>query len=191
MDELVLFYYLSWLLCILIYFFMQISSIRTSLFLYTLLFINISPFFITVSSTQVSLSFIILVFGTIILFGFTIFRTYEWIVAFICMISYVALLLWDKISPVLFFMPSKLIISSLLVLILCLLLKPFTHKIAIAFVGLTLGQFVYESILIGYGLHGTIGDYRYINYILVTILLIVLVESVQKMYMLAVRFIKV
>src|SRR5699024_12055507 len=111
MDELVLFYYLSWLLCILIYFFMQISSIRTSLFLYTLLFISISPFVITVSSTQVSFSFIILVFGTIILFGFTIFRTYEWIVAFIFMLSYVALLFLYKISPVLFFILFNLIIS--------------------------------------------------------------------------------
>jgi len=180
MDELILFYYYCWLLCLLIYFFMPKSTVRMVSFIWILVFILTSQFYVPFASIQVSLSFIVLLIGTLILVGLSIYRLYEFIVSFICMISSAGLLMWEKTAPVLFFMPSKIIVPFLIVMIILFLVKTLSQRVIIAVVGLTLGQLLYEMILIIYYLHYTIGDYVYVTYILMTVLLLVVVECLKR-----------
>ncbi len=152
------------------------STVRTVNFIWILVFILTSQFYVPFASIQVSLSFIVLLIGTLILVGLSIYRLYEFTVSFICMISYAGLLMWEKTAPVLFFMPSKIIVPFLIVMIILFLVKTLSHRVIIAVVGLTLGQLLYEMILIIYYLHYTIGDYVYMTYLLMTVLLLVIVE---------------
>lgn len=190
MDNQMLFYYLCWLLFGLSFFFMQLSNSRRWILILILLIISSSPYFISIHILEISLPMIILVMVTQLLFGLSIFRKYEFIVAFLCMISYVALLMWEKTVPVLFFMPAKIIVSCIIVLLISFLIHVFSHKVMVVVIGLTFGQLIHEIILIVYELQQTIGELEDLNYLLTTILILIIYEWVKKGIITTIRYTK-
>src|SRR5690625_7244263 len=112
-------------------------------FIWIVVFILTSQFYVPFASIQVSLSFIVLLIGTLILVGLSIYRLYEFIVSFICMISSAGLLMWEKTAPVLFFMPSNIIVPFLIVMIFLFLINTLCHSVLIAVVVFTFVQLHY------------------------------------------------
>jgi len=176
-DELILFYYCIWFIYILVYFFMQPSFISKLLLLFILIYICISPYFVWIGSLYVSLSFCLLLITVSVLFGLSIIKASDLLVTFMCMISYVGLLLWEKLAPVLVFIPSKFWIAITIVFIVRFLLRTFMNQVIVIGIGLSWGQLMYELILIDYGLEQLIGSYEYMNYLATTIICLFITES--------------
>ncbi|HLR73207.1 MAG TPA: hypothetical protein VK073_03235 [Pseudogracilibacillus sp.] len=103
-------------------------------------------------------------------------------VTFICMISYVGLLLWEKLAPVLVFIPSQFWIAIIIVFIVRFLLRSFTNQVIVTVIGLSWGQLMYELILIDYGLETLIGNYEYMNYLAATIICLFITERVVQLF---------
>src|SRR5699024_8662360 len=150
-------------LYIVVYFFMQPSLISKGLLMFILIYICLSPYFIMIGSLYVSLSFCLLLISVSVLFGLSYIKMDVLFVMFIFMISYVRLLLWYKLSPVLVFIPSQFWIAIIIVFIVRFLLRSFTNQVIVTVIGLSLGQLMYELILIDYGLETLIGNYEYMN----------------------------
>src|SRR5699024_8471402 len=72
-------------------------------------------YFIMIGSLYVSLSFCLLLISVSVLFGLSYIKMDVLFVTFICMISYVGLLLWEKLAPVLVFIPSQFWIAIIIV----------------------------------------------------------------------------
>lgn len=98
------------------------------------------------------------------------------------MISYVGLLLWEKLAPVLVFIPSQLWIAIIIVFIVRFLLRSFTNQVIVTVIGLSWGQLMYELILIDYGLETLIGNYEYMNYLAATIICLFITERVVQLF---------
>ena len=182
MDELILFYYCTWFIYIVVYFFMQPSLISKGLLMFILIYICLSPYFIMIGSLYVSLSFCLLLISVSVLFGLSYIKMDVLFVTFICMISYVGLLLWEKLAPVLVFIPSQLWIAIIIVFIVRFLLRSFTNQVIVTVIGLSWGQLMYELILIDYGLETLIGNYEYMNYLAGTIICLFITERVVQLF---------
>src|SRR5699024_5447735 len=115
---------------------MQPSLISKGLLMFILIYICLSPYFIMIGFVYVSLSFIfffffflfivflfvslffcLLLISVSVLFGLSYIKMDVLFVTFICMISYVGLLLWEKLAPVLVFIPSQFWIAIIIVFI--------------------------------------------------------------------------
>src|SRR5699024_2097188 len=151
-DELILFYYCTWFIYIVVYFFMRPSLISKVLLMFILIYICLSPYFIMIVYVYESLSFSFLLIIVIVLVVLSYIKMDVLFVTFICMISYVGLLLWEKLAPVLVFIPSQFWIAIIIVFIVRFLLRSFTNQVIVTVIGLSWGQLMYELILIDYGL---------------------------------------
>lgn len=180
MNELFLFYYLCWLLYIVVYFFAPVKRTRNLLLIVILLYICLSPLNITIGLFVISSSFMMLLISTIILFGLSIVRTYELFIIFISMLTYTSLLIWEKMAPVFFFMPATIMVASLIVFLVCILIKSFALRFIVIVSSLTLGQLMYELLLYIYLGNDVIGSYYYVNYLLVTILFLILIQTMAR-----------
>lgn len=148
---------------------MQPTAIRRLLLVFILVFICLSPYFMLIDSIYISFSFSLLLFCTFILLGLSSVKYNTIVMSFICMIGYVGLLLWEKLTPILFFISSKVLIAILVVCIVRFLLRTLTHRVVVIVIGLTWGQLMYEMILVFYELHNTLGNYEYVNYLFLTV----------------------
>ncbi len=180
MDELLLFYYLCWLLYIIVYFFVPVKRTRNLLLTIILLYICLSSLNITMGLFVISSSFIMLLISTVILFGLSIVRTYEILIIFVSMLTYAGLLIWEKMAPVFFFMPGTIMVASLIVFLVCMLIKSFVLRFIVIVSSLTLGQLMYELLLYIYLGNDVIGSFYYLNYLLVTILFLLLVQTMTR-----------
>src|SRR5699024_9948105 len=109
MHEQFLYFWLMWITFIIIYFFMDIGRKRSYLNILLLIVISCTNIYIRIDSIQMSLSFLLLLIGVIIFYAYYSISTYTIFVTFTIMVGYVSLLLWKKVTPVWFFMPSYFI----------------------------------------------------------------------------------
>lgn len=179
MYEEFLTYWLIWIIFIIVYFFMK-NGMKRSLFLFWILLTIIATnIFININSTSVSMAFILLLCGAIIFYVTNSFSIYKMIATFSIMIGYVSLLMWKKITPIWFFMPSYFMIPVLSVVVITFLLHDHYAQITAALVGITFGQLIYELIIISYQLNTIIGERVFFIHISITILFLILIQFIQ------------
>lgn len=179
MYEEFLYYWLIWIIFIIVYFFMK-NGMKRSLFLFWILLTIIATnIFININSTSVSMAFILLLCGAIIFYVTNSFSIYKMIATFSIMIGYVSLLMWKKITPIWFFMPSYFMIPVLSVVVITFLLHDHYAQITAALVGITFGQLIYELIIISYQLNTIIGERVFFIHISITILFLILIQFIQ------------
>lgn len=179
MYEEFLTYWLIWIIFIIVYFFMK-NGMKRSLFLFWILLTIIATnIFININSTSVSMAFILLLCGAIIFYVTNSFSIYKMIATFSIMIGYVSLLMWKKITPIWFFMPSYFMIPVLSVVVITFLLHDHYAQITAALVGITFGQSIYELIIISYQLNTIIGERVFFIHISITILFLILIQFIQ------------
>lgn len=175
MEEIYLFSWLSWLLIIIVYFFMKKNW--QSYFFLSLIFVVIITINIQVNLFDqlfVNLAFIIALLSAFLYYACYPLSTYHLLTSFMFIFAYVALFLWEKLTPVWFIIDPQLMISFILVFLLVFVCKDANFHVAIASFGVLIGQFVFDLILIRYGLHMQIGSLLSFN-ILYTVLIMLLI----------------
>src|SRR5690625_632390 len=174
MYELFLTYWFSWMLYIIIVFFIKKSKLRTWLTIWLLLVLITLPMFITVINFKISLVLIFLIIGAIIFYVQKKVTLYRLIVTFTISIGCTGVLIWEKITPVWFFMPPFFLISMLLVFVNFVLMKHLYEQISIVLLGVLIGYVLYDLLLIGYRLHNEIGNRAYLVICFTVLLLLFL-----------------
>lgn len=178
MYEQFLYFWLIWIFFIIIAFFMGESKKRSFLLFWILLMLFVSRLYLTVGSIEISCTFILLIIGAIILFVQQ-FSVYTLIVTFSLMIGYVALLIWEKITPIWFFMPSFLIIPIIIVMLVTILVQPFYTQVTIALVSASFGQLIFEFLLIVYRLHDIIGEEVFLIHVSLIVLMLIFIRFIH------------
>src|SRR5699024_4000801 len=92
------------------------------------------------------------------------------------------LLLWEKLAPVLVFIPSQFWIAIIIVFIVRFLLRSFTNQVIVTVIGLSCGQLLYELILVDDVLETLIVNYDYIHYFAGTIICLFTTERVVQLF---------
>ncbi|MEI3604721.1 hypothetical protein SPD48_03365 [Pseudogracilibacillus sp. SE30717A] len=174
MYEEFLYYWLIWIIFILVYFFMAIGSARSVLVSWILLLICCTNITIIFSNITFSITFFLLIIGAIIFYTVNEFTFYKMFATFSVMLGYVSLLIWRKITPVWFFMPSFFMISVISAILILVLIHEFYEQIAVALVAITFGQLLYEFIVISYRLNDVMGDRTFFIQISLIILFIIM-----------------
>src|SRR5690625_3472104 len=179
MHEQFLYYWLMWIIFIVIYFFMDKGRKRSYLMAWILLMIACTNVYFEIDTIQISLIFFLLLIGAIIFYSSDSVSTYKIVVTFTIMVGYVSLLMWEKITPVWFFMPSYFIIPVLLVITVMFLITSFYDQITVVLTSLVFGQLFFEGILISYRLHDVIGNKSFFIHVSITILFLIFIKFTQ------------
>ncbi len=179
MNEEFLFYWLMWIIFIIVYFFMDTGRKRTLFLFWILITIITTNMSLNINGVSVSIAFLCFLLSVIIFYVTDVFSIYKMIATFPIMIGYVSLLMWKKITPIWFFMPSYFMIPVLSVVVVSFLLPKQYEQITAALVGITFGQLIYEMIVISYRLNNIIGEHTFFIHISITILLLIIIQFIQ------------
>lgn len=174
MNEQFLFYWLSWLLVIIVFFFMNQSKTK-SFFLFTLflviIFINDT---VTIFPYQtISISFVILTVFALIYFVSTSLNIYDLFATLTISVAYTALLLWAKVAPIWFVIHPYLLVPILIYIFISSLYDQLTKQVVSVSLSLTIGHYIYGVILFQYQLKSNVNESFFI-YLYITILLLIL-----------------
>mgnify|MGYP001243167100 CR=1 FL=1 len=174
MNEQFLFYWLSWLLVIIVFFFMNQSKTK-SFFLFTLflviIFINDT---VTIFPYQtISISFVILTVFALIYFVSTSLNIYDLFATLTIIVAYTALLLWAKVAPIWFVIHPYLLVPILIYIFISSLYDQLTKQVVSVSLSLTIGHYIYGVILFQYQLKSNVNESFFI-YLYITILLLIL-----------------
>src|SRR5690625_840655 len=185
MFELFLTYWFSWILFIIIMFFVEKNQLRFLFLVRLLLMLILFPIKVTIFSTQVYIvSFVMLGFA-IILFVYEKVTFYRIMTTFTMVLGYIGLLFWEKISPIWFFIPSFIIVSMVLVMMSILLQKQFIQQFTSIFLSVLFAQLLYDIFLKVYYLNNVLTNDAILIIVTSSILLIVMYvfrESFKKIF---------
>jgi|SRR5690625_2933588 len=190
MYELFLFYYTCWLLVVIIYFFMQKTIFRLFSLVWIFLIIITASSSFSVFFLQISVAYIVVVIGALFLSAATSLTFYEYFVGFTCMIGYAAIVIWELIAPIWFFLPLLLIVSPVIVIVLCLCIRETRNRIVLALLSLALGQLVFDIILIHYQIDHMIGTLQQMTILSTTLILLTVVEGCKQLFEMMIQQIK-
>lgn len=159
---------------------MEKQSLKT-FFLYWTFFviIGINVYISLFNSLEISFSFVILIIGSLIYYVMFPLSIYKLVTTFTLMVWYVALLMWEKITPVWYIVSSTILIPFFISFIIILLVKPLLEQLAIVLVGLSIGQLVFGFILISYQLHHVLAEIHFFIYLYISILFIIVFHFLQ------------
>jgi|SRR5690625_2274243 len=179
MNEHFLYYWSMWMIFIIIYFFMPQNKNRSILIAWVLLLILCTDQYILIDGIQYSVAFFLLIVGAIVFYVYRSVSMYQIMVTFIVMIAYIAILMWKKITPVWFFMPSYFMIAVMSVMLILFLMYSFYGQLSVALVGLSFGHFIYELLMMSYKLHVFVGERIFFIHVSLTILLLFFIHFTQ------------
>jgi len=179
MYEHFLYFWLTWILFINVYFFMEKSKKRSFFMGWILLILICTNEWIQWNGISISLSFLFLLAGANIFYAINSYTMLRLLATFSVMISYASLLIWEKITPVWFFMPSYFMNPILTAILIIFLVDGLYARLQIALAGVAFGQLVYELILISYRLHHVIGETALFIHISLVLLFLILMHFIQ------------
>lgn len=156
MEELFFFYWYSWFFVIVVYFFLERTKEQSFLFISLLAIISSKPIQVSIADyISISLSLLLLVAFALLYFIYLKLGLYEVISTYILLFTYVGISLWYKVSPASFVIEARFFIPGLLAMFPILLHRSFRVQRALLFLGMALGQIVYQFILRSYHLETT------------------------------------
>jgi len=161
MNELFLFHWLSWLLIIVVYFFMQHRVKYLFLVLLCSFILTITIDITIFEQMTMSLAYILLSLSSLIFLSRFQLSFYRYVVMVTITTAYIALLLWHKLMPVWFVIHAYLLIPIIVTLLTVILIEPYVLQIAVTTFTLTFGQFMYCIILFSYSLTGALFTYSF------------------------------
>lgn len=178
MVEGFLFYWISWILWIIITFFMPKGRMRTSFACFILLFIMCSDTSIKWNGITITLSFIVLLFG-LLLFHRIARSFYLMFASFSTCLAYTAILFWAKITPVWLFMPRSILIPLVINTIVIMLVKDFYDRLAVGLLGMAIGELYFSYILASYSINDPMGGMTFMEIIVIFIMLHTVLHSLK------------
>ncbi|MBY7143478.1 hypothetical protein KFZ56_10555 [Virgibacillus sp. NKC19-3] len=175
-----LFYWFSWILWIVVTFFMKKSKRRTILACWILVTILSSSLSIEMQNQQISVAFLLLVGGSFILLIQLPRVVYHLFASFTIMIGYAAILFWEKSAPIWMIAPRVILISFILGLLITILTKGLYNQLSIGLLGLTCGEMINGLMLSSYGFRITIGEMQFFDLLLFILVILVFLEMLHK-----------
>jgi|SRR5690625_1560702 len=179
MYEQFLFYWFIWIIFIIVAFFMEKGKHRSFLLFWILSILLFSSFTVQINELKINSAVIILIIGAIIFYVQCNLKFLFFLATFNVMICYVALLIWEKITPIWFFMPSYMQIPFMMVIMITIVLDIFYEQIAVTLLGFTLGQLLFELILFAYGLNDIVGAEIYFIHLSVIVLFLITLRYIH------------
>lgn len=181
MEEQFLFYWSLWLLFVIVFFFINQVQLRRIYLSFILLSLMSVSFSLYISELIVNINIIVWVF----LSAFLISRYKKpvKIIFFSCIFAcfYLGLLWWKMITPVWFMYLNGIEISLSLCLFVGLLCDNFGEKVITLLVGSTLGNIIYDGMLVYMQLNtqfGQLSNYMYLHFALLILLFIYAIKRV-------------
>ncbi|WP_100010782.1 hypothetical protein [Lentibacillus sediminis] len=175
-----LFYWFSWILWIIVTFFMKKGRVRTLLACWILLVLIFADAYIIINEHDLSLGFVWIFFGALIWLLQLPRVTYHIFASFTLTIGYTGMLYWAQASPVWLFLPRTFLLSFLLSLILFLLAKEFISQAGIGLFGVCCGEIVYALTLSSYGFPEAVGEMAFLDNLLAVMIIIGAIDILQK-----------
>lgn len=169
----IIFYWFSWVLWIVITFFMEKGKKRTWLACWLLLSICCSNSYVTMAGFQLSITLLLLIIGSLLLLVQEPRLMYHLFSSFTITIGYASMLLWEVNAPVWIIFSRIITISFLLGIMTILLAKDFYSQLAICVFGVSFGEIIYHFILSSYGFHLTAGDFVFLDCLLSVVIILV------------------
>lgn len=183
MDELFLFYWYGWILIIIIYFFVNNVEAKY-FFLYSMFLIlllvhtNIQLF----GQINVSGALIVLFISTFYYYFRLQFSFYDIFVTVTVIFCYNALLIWKKIAPIWFVMSPLIMMPLIVCTIITLLISSLYKQVAVAMMGLSIGQLLSAYILVEYGLFEQQGNLYFFTIFFSHILFLIVFRLTGQLY---------
>ncbi|AIF45447.1 hypothetical protein [Virgibacillus sp. SK37] len=167
-----LFFWLSWMYWVFLTFLMPKNKYRTGLSCWLLLTIITSNIYFGFSRmTLAGVVFVLLTGGIIWMVKLKRIFSHS-LNSFLVMIAFATSHLWEANLPILYLLPMCIFTPFVITLIIAFLTKHITSQLIICIVGMTFGDFLFQYILIGYGLPVVIGGMAFLDEMLVTVVLI-------------------
>lgn len=176
-----IFLWTSWLLWIIVTFFMSKTRRRAYLATWILLSIIGSNSFFIVEGFHISYAYFILIGGALLMHGKCPRWTYNLFISFTIMIGYTAILLWEYTSPIWMVIPRFILIPLLCSCMIFILIKGFYNQLMTGLLGLCAGELLYSLMLSSYFINRPIGDVHFLDHLLIVISSIFLIHIIQHM----------
>lgn len=174
-----IFYWISWMLWVIITFFMEKTNQRLILASWILLILIGSNVYIELFTYSISIAFIFLFIGTLLLTTQSKRLYYSVFSSFTIMIGYIAILIWEKVTPVWFIFPRELFIPFFIFVLLTLFSKRFYHRLAIGLLGVSFAEIFYFFILSDGYVSSIIGKKEFFDHIAILIIFLLLSSLLQ------------
>jgi|GEM_PF-1518177 len=181
MSNGLLFYWFSWILWILVTFFMRKNKYRLVLACWLLLLILCSGFQLSLDGFKLSLSYPLILIGALILHT-KIPRIYFHVfVSLTIMIGYTGVLIWENQLPLEHFFPPMLIISCFLYILMAAMTTGLWSRLACGLLGMAGGELLYSIIIADFSIPNVIGDKRFLDLMLVLMVVAVCHDSALRL----------
>lgn len=181
MIEGIYFYWISWIFWVVVTFFMSKSLKRTFFSFWILLAITLTNIYLNVSFTEVSLAFIIILLGGFVLFTRLPYRIFHLFATFTLMVGYSGFLIWESQAPVWLFMPRLILLPILLIILICILTTEFYHRLAIAIIGISCGEFLFGFLLSSYYIPHLVGEKTFFDLLVIVLFLLFIIELINRL----------
>lgn len=175
-----LFYWISWMLWIVVTFFMKKNKQRTFFLYGILILITCSNHYISLGDYQFSLAYVILFIACLLIYTLFKGQIYHLFKAFIIMIGYSSILIWNSSAPIWIFIHELILIPVFCCLLMIMLTTGAYKRLMIGIIGMSFGELFYVLILSSYDLNKTIGDLNFFDHLFVTLLLFIGFQAVQQ-----------
>lgn len=160
--------WLSWILWIIVTFFMRKSRRRTFLASWILLTMIGSRLFMIIDHHHISFAYMSVICGAFLLHSKSSRWVYHLFASLTVMIGYTAILLWEYTSPIWMFLPRFVMIPFLCSFLILSLVKGFYNQLMTGLLGICAGELLYSLMLSSYHLHKPVGDLIFLDHILLT-----------------------
>lgn len=180
MESGLVFYWISWMFWIIITFFMEKSNRRLILAVWILIILIGSNIYVELFNYSISIAFVFLFIGTLLLITQSKRLYYSVFTSFTIMIGYIAILIWEKVTPVWFIFPRELFIPFFIFVLLILFSKNFYHRLGIGLLGISFAEIFYYLILSDGHITTIVGKKEFFDHVAVLTFFLLISYLLQK-----------
>src|SRR5690625_148843 len=134
------FYWSSWLIWIMVTFFMTSRQYQQLLMISILMVIILANQYYMIGHFQISLAYSMILIGSCVMYRILKRQHYHLIVAFTLMIGYSGMIIWKNITPLWLFVPELLLIPLFCSCLVFVLAKGLKARLLTTMLGLSTGE---------------------------------------------------
>jgi len=174
-----LFYWMSWLLWVIVTFFLNKSKLRTILACWLLIIIFTSNTYVSIDNYTLLLGYVIFFLGVIFIHTLLPRPFYHLFVSFTIMIGYTSILLWKDGSSLSLFIPELIFIPIFSSFLILLLTTKLYSRVITGVLGMSTAELLYGFIITEYQVNITIGNLAFFDILFTTITLLFFIDRIQ------------
>ncbi|SES80906.1 hypothetical protein SAMN05216389_102264 [Oceanobacillus limi] len=179
MNDGLYFYWISWIIWVMVTFFMKKTSHRAYYATWILISIILSNVYITFSKYDISLTFLSVIIGGFFLVPQIPKTTYHLFCSFTLMIGYTSILIWEGQAPVWLFMPRFILIPLICIVMVCFLVKGLISRITVTLIGICAGELLYSYMLSNYYISNIVGEMVFFDSLFIILFILICLDLIQ------------